>query len=37
MAIKGDFLFVHAGVHPGLALEQQQADDILWIRSPFLQ
>ena len=35
-AIRGDFLFVHAGVRPGLSLEQQRADDLLWIRRPFL-
>jgi serine/threonine protein phosphatase 1 len=32
----GDYLFVHAGVHPGVALDQQTADDLLWIREPFL-
>jgi serine/threonine protein phosphatase 1 len=32
----GDYLFVHAGVHPGLPLHQQKADDLLWIREPFL-
>ena len=35
-AIRGDFLFVHAGVRPGVPLEQQKADDLLWIRNPFL-
>ncbi|MEY9161616.1 metallophosphoesterase [Bradyrhizobium japonicum] len=29
-------LFVHAGVRPGLALEAQSKDDMLWIREPFL-
>jgi serine/threonine protein phosphatase 1 len=32
----GDFLFVHAGVRPGVPLDQQVADDLLWIREPFL-
>nr|WP_225173572.1 MULTISPECIES: metallophosphoesterase [unclassified Bradyrhizobium] len=29
-------LFVHAGVRPGVALEAQSKDDMLWIREPFL-
>jgi serine/threonine protein phosphatase 1 len=36
-AIRGAYLFVHAGVRPGLDLEDQQSDDLLWIRRPFLQ
>jgi serine/threonine protein phosphatase 1 len=28
--------FVHAGVRPGVPLEQQSGDDLLWIREPFL-
>ena len=36
-AIRGTYLFVHAGVRPGVELEDQQADDLLWIRRPFLQ
>ena len=32
----GDFIFVHAGLKPGLPLSQQSADDVLWIRRPFL-
>ncbi|OGO95641.1 MAG: serine/threonine protein phosphatase [Coxiella sp. RIFCSPHIGHO2_12_FULL_44_14] len=32
----GDYYFVHAGVHPGVALESQTEDDLLWIREPFL-
>jgi serine/threonine protein phosphatase 1 len=35
-ARRGDYLFVHAGVRPGVPLEQQRADDLLWIRGPFL-
>jgi serine/threonine protein phosphatase 1 len=37
MAERGNHLFVHAGVRPGVPLEQQQADDLLWIRAPFLK
>ena len=36
-AIRGSYLFVHAGVRPGLELEDQQEEDLLWIRRPFLQ
>jgi len=32
----GDFFFVHAGVRPGVALDQQHEDDLLWIREDFL-
>jgi serine/threonine protein phosphatase 1 len=32
----GDYLFVHAGLRPGLPLEQQTREDLLWIRQPFL-
>ena len=32
----GDYFFVHAGVRPGLALEQQNESDLLWIRQDFL-
>ena len=34
--IRGPYLFVHAGVRPGVPLEQQNSDDLLWIRQPFL-
>ena len=30
------YLFVHAGVRPGLPLERQSPHDLLWIREPFL-
>ena len=33
---RGDYYFVHAGVRPGVPLEAQIADDLLWIRDPFL-
>src|SRR3954453_11993512 len=32
----GDFLFVHAGIRPGIELEQQSQNDLRWIREPFL-
>jgi serine/threonine protein phosphatase 1 len=32
----GDYLFVHAGVKPGVALEDQDAQDLIWIRDEFL-
>lgn len=32
----GDYLFVHAGIRPGIAIEQQDRSDLLWIRDPFL-
>ncbi len=34
--VEGDYLFVHAGIRPGLALEAQDPHDLLWIREPFL-
>jgi serine/threonine protein phosphatase 1 len=32
----GDFLFVHAGIKPGVPLAKQQEQDLLWIREEFL-
>lgn len=32
----GGFYFVHAGVRPGIQLDQQKSRDLLWIREPFL-
>jgi serine/threonine protein phosphatase 1 len=32
----GDYLFVHAGIRPGVELEQQRQADLRWIREPFL-
>lgn len=34
--VEGDYLFVHAGIRPGHALEDQTAADMLWIRNRFL-
>lgn len=33
----GNFLFVHAGILPGVPLEKQKPNDLLWIRSRFLE
>ncbi|HYI64450.1 MAG TPA: metallophosphoesterase family protein [Allosphingosinicella sp.] len=33
----GDYLFVHAGLKPGVALEDQKASDLCWIRDDFLR
>ena len=33
----GDYFFVHAGVRPGIALSNQRAEDLLWIREDFLR
>jgi len=32
----GDYLFVHAGIRPGIAIDAQDRQDLLWIREPFL-
>lgn len=32
----GDYLFVHAGIRPGLAIEEQEQSDLCWIRDDFL-
>jgi serine/threonine protein phosphatase 1 len=37
MVETGDYAFVHAGVRPGVPLDQQTARDLLWIRNEFLQ
>ncbi len=34
--LEGGYLFVHAGLRPGVALAEQSAHDMLWIREPFL-
>ncbi len=34
---RGDLMFVHAGVRPGVPLDAQAEDDLVWIRSPFLE
>jgi serine/threonine protein phosphatase 1 len=32
----GDYLFVHAGIRPGVPLDSQRKTDLLWIREEFL-
>ncbi len=32
----GDYAFVHAGVRPGVAIADQDLEDLLWIRDEFL-
>ena len=32
----GDYLFVHAGIRPGVEIEQQKQSDLRWIREAFL-
>jgi serine/threonine protein phosphatase 1 len=31
-----DYLFVHAGIRPGVEVDQQRQTDLRWIREPFL-
>lgn len=31
-----DYIFVHAGLKPGVALSNQQEEDLLWIRKEFI-
>lgn len=33
----GDYLFVHAGIRPGVDIEQQALADLRWIRKEFLE
>ena len=33
----GDYVFVHAGIMPGIPLAAQDPDDLMWIRGAFLQ
>jgi serine/threonine protein phosphatase 1 len=33
----GDYLFVHAGIRPGIPLDQQVSKDLRWIREGFLE
>ncbi len=36
LIVIGDYVFVHAGVRPGVALDAQRSGDLRWIRDPFL-
>jgi serine/threonine protein phosphatase 1 len=33
---EGDYLFVHAGLRPGVKLDEQIGQDMMWIRDEFL-
>ena len=33
---EGDYLFVHAGVRPGVPIDRQDPEDLMWIREEFL-
>jgi serine/threonine protein phosphatase 1 len=37
MIADGDYLFVHAGVRPGVPIDAQSEMDLLWIRGEFLE
>lgn len=32
----GDYFFCHAGIRPGVPLDEQSEQDLIWIREPFL-
>lgn len=34
---EGDYLFVHAGIRPGIPLHEQRQRDLVWIREAFLE
>lgn len=34
--IEGDYLFVHAGIQPGVPIESQSSENLLWIREEFI-
>lgn len=36
LSLPGQY-FVHAGIRPGVPIEEQADDDLLWIRAPFLE
>jgi len=36
MVVIGDYLFAHAGLRPGVPIEAQAEQDLIWIREPFL-
>jgi serine/threonine protein phosphatase 1 len=35
--VEGDYLFVHAGLRPGIAIDDQKEGDMIWISDPFLE
>jgi len=36
MIVEGTYVFVHAGIRPGVQLEEQRPSDLRWIREEFL-
>ncbi len=32
----GNYVFVHAGIRPGIPIDKQTDEDLMWIREPFL-
>ena len=34
--VTGDYVFAHAGIHPGRSVEEQKPSDLRWIRDRFL-
>lgn len=34
--VEGDYVFVHAGIRPGVGLDEQSDEDLMWIRDEFL-
>ena len=36
MHVTDDLVFVHAGIRPGVALEKQVEEDLIWIRQGFI-
>lgn len=34
---RGEVIFVHAGIRPGISLAEQREDDLVWIRKDFLE
>ncbi|MEO5615138.1 MAG: metallophosphoesterase [Cypionkella sp.] len=34
---RGEVIYVHAGIRPGIPIEQQTEDDLVWIRKGFLE
>lgn len=37
MHIEGSYCFVHAGIRPGVPLQEQRNEDLLWIREDFTE
>lgn len=33
----GEYYFCHAGIRPGVPLDRQSPDDLIWIRDPFIR